>query len=45
MDSINVCWSPVRELGQALEKVHLSERGMVFVGGEGNHHPGNPIQF
>ena len=45
LDSIDVCWSPVRKLDQALAEQHLAERGMVFEDGEGNRHLGNPIQF
>ncbi|WP_299592312.1 CaiB/BaiF CoA-transferase family protein [uncultured Microbulbifer sp.] len=45
LDGIDVCWSPVRKLDQALEEEHLQQRGMVFEDAVGNRHLGNPIQF
>ncbi|GMG86336.1 CaiB/BaiF CoA transferase family protein [Biformimicrobium ophioploci] len=44
-EGLDVCWSPVRLLHEALEDDHLQSRQMVFVDGEGNRHLGVPIKF
>lgn len=45
LDGIDVCWSPVRLLHEALDEAHLAEREMVFKDAEGNRHLGVPIKF
>ena len=44
-DGLDVCWSPVRLLHEALEEEHLKTRQMVFEDEHGNRHLGVPIKF
>ncbi|GAA5525479.1 acetyl-CoA:oxalate CoA-transferase [Microbulbifer aestuariivivens] len=44
-DGVDVCWSPVRLLHEAMEEEHLQEREMVFEDEQGNRHLGVPIKF
>lgn len=46
LDSIDVCWAPVRPLHEAvLEDAHLAERGMLLRDSEGHAHLGVPIRY
>jgi len=42
---LDVCWSPVRLLHEAMEEEHLKARQMVFEDEQGNRHLGVPIKF
>lgn len=44
-EGLDVCWSPVRLLHEALAEEHLQARQMVFEDGQGNRHLGVPIKF
>ncbi|AQQ67889.1 CoA transferase [Microbulbifer agarilyticus] len=44
-DGLDVCWSPVRQLHEALDEQHLKSREMVFEDEQGNRHLGVPIKF
>ncbi|WP_226660897.1 CaiB/BaiF CoA transferase family protein [Microbulbifer aggregans] len=44
-DGVDVCWSPVRLLHEALDEAHLKSRQMVFEDEQGNRHLGVPIKF
>ena len=44
-DELDVCWSPVRLLHEALDEEHLKARQMVFEDEQGNRHLGVPIKF
>jgi crotonobetainyl-CoA:carnitine CoA-transferase CaiB-like acyl-CoA transferase len=45
LSDIDVCWSPVRELNQAIRDAHLQHREMLLTDDDGNHHLGVPIKF
>jgi len=42
---LDICWSPVRSLHQALQQPHLRQRQMVLTDEQGNQHLGVPIKF
>ncbi|QKX18502.1 CaiB/BaiF CoA-transferase family protein [Microbulbifer sp. YPW1] len=44
-EGLDVCWSPVRLLDEALKEEHLRVREMVFEDDAGNRHLGVPIKF
>ncbi|HEY8568541.1 CoA transferase [Microbulbifer sp.] len=44
-EGLDVCWSPVRLLHEALEEEHLWQRQMVFEDDAGNRHLGVPIKY
>ncbi|MFV8784257.1 CaiB/BaiF CoA transferase family protein [Microbulbifer sp. SA54] len=44
-EGLDVCWSPVRLLHEALAEAHLKSRQMVFEDADGNRHLGVPIKF
>lgn len=45
MANVDVCWSPVRGLHEAIHEPHLAEREMLVTDAEGNPHLGIPIKF
>lgn len=45
LDNIDVCWSPVRSLHDAMAEPHLKARDMVIEDEQGNVHLGVPIKF
>jgi len=42
---IDVCWSPVRTLNDAIRDQHLQQREMLLTDEQGNHHLGVPIKY
>ncbi|NMP32030.1 CoA transferase [Thalassotalea sp. M1531] len=42
---VDVCWSPVRELNEAIREPHLKEREMIIKDEDGNYHLGAPIKY
>lgn len=42
---IDVCWSPVRSLKDALDEDYAVERGLVMTDAQGQRHLGPPIRF
>ncbi|MCC5825064.1 CaiB/BaiF CoA-transferase family protein [Alkalimonas sp.] len=42
---IDVCWSPVRDLYQAMQEPHLQQRDMLLTDKAGNQHLGVPIKY
>lgn len=45
LSKLDVCWSPVRSLNEAIRDEHLSEREMLLTDKQGNHHLGVPIKY
>jgi crotonobetainyl-CoA:carnitine CoA-transferase CaiB-like acyl-CoA transferase len=45
LESLDVCWAPVRTLTEALADPHTRARGMVFTDDRGGTHLGIPIRF
>ena len=45
LDDIDVCWSPVRSLNEAIRDPHLAQREMLLKDADGNYHLGVPIKF
>ncbi|WP_371189420.1 CaiB/BaiF CoA transferase family protein [Thalassotalea maritima] len=45
MADIDVCWSPVRDLYDAICESHLQQRNMILRDEQGNQHLGVPIKF
>lgn len=45
LKNIDVCWAPVRDLYEAMQEPHLSEREMVIKDAQGTAHLGVPIKF
>lgn len=45
LKQVDVCWSPVRSLNEAIRDQHLTEREMLLTDELGNHHLGVPIKF
>jgi len=43
--TIDVCWSPVRTLNEAMKEDHLLSRKMLITDENGNNHLGVPIKF
>jgi crotonobetainyl-CoA:carnitine CoA-transferase CaiB-like acyl-CoA transferase len=43
--NVDVCWSPVRELNEAIRDEHLQHRDMLLIDEQGNQHLGVPIKF
>ncbi len=43
--NLDVCWSPVRSLNEAIRDEHLVSRKMLITDSEGNHHLGVPIKY
>jgi crotonobetainyl-CoA:carnitine CoA-transferase CaiB-like acyl-CoA transferase len=42
---IDVCWSPVRDLNEAIRDEHLAQRDMLLTDENGNLHLGVPVKF
>jgi crotonobetainyl-CoA:carnitine CoA-transferase CaiB-like acyl-CoA transferase len=45
LNAIDVCWSPVRGLNEAIRDRHLCEREMLLTDEQGNNHLGVPIKY
>lgn len=45
LNELDICWSPVRDLYEAIHEPHLKARGMLLTDIEGNEHLGVPIKF
>lgn len=45
LKEVDVCWSPVRTLKDAMDDPFTQERGMVLHDAQGNRHLGIPIRF
>jgi crotonobetainyl-CoA:carnitine CoA-transferase CaiB-like acyl-CoA transferase len=43
--TIDVCWSPVRSLNEAIRDPHLGQREMLLTDDKGNLHLGVPVKF
>ncbi|MGY0638533.1 MAG: CoA transferase, partial [Paraglaciecola chathamensis] len=43
--NIDVCWSPVRSLNEAVRDEHLVQRDMLLNDEQGNLHLGVPVKF
>ncbi len=44
-DKVDVCWSPVRALNEAIRDPHLLEREMILTDEQGTNHLGVPIKY
>lgn len=44
-EAVDVCWSPVRDLYEAIHEPHLKQRKMLLTDAQGNEHLGVPIKF
>jgi crotonobetainyl-CoA:carnitine CoA-transferase CaiB-like acyl-CoA transferase len=45
LDSVDVCWAPVRDLFEATQDAHLRSHDTIHVDEEGAKHLNNPIRF
>ncbi len=45
LKQVDVCWSQVRSLNEAIRDRHLAEREMLLTDEQGNYHLGVPIKF
>ena len=45
LDQIDVCWSPVRSLNEAIREEHLAHREMLLKDDDGNLHLGVPVKY